>query len=127
MSQSMKNIILAVSIGIIIFLLLAIGYNLKIIPISINVSNNIATVQKQVDQLGIDFLGQIQIEKSKIKQLSENSFIVDSFANKVITDKVYSSIYEFTSTNKNCFEVTFVGNDRNIFFVYPPYASKEKG
>ena len=127
MSQSMKNIILAVSIGIIIFLLLAIGYNLKIIPISINVSNNITTVQKQVDQLGIDFLGQIQIEKSKIKQLSENSFIVDSFANKVITDKVYSSIYEFTSTNKNCFEVTFVGNDRNIFFVYPPYASKRKG
>lgn len=127
MSQSMKNIILSVSIGIIIFLILAIGYNLKIIPISINVSNNITTVQKQVDQLGIDFLGQIQIEKSKIKQLSENSFIVDSFASKVITDKVYSSIYEFTSTNRSCFEVTFVGNDRNIFFVYPPYASKRKG
>lgn len=127
MSQSLKNILISVFVGIIIFLILAIGYNLKIIPISINVSNTIQSIQKQVDQIGIEFLGQVQIERAKMKDLAENSFIIDSFANQIITDKVYSEVYEYTVRNKNCYGITFVNNDKTIFFVYPPYASKRKG
>ncbi|MFN3411873.1 MAG: hypothetical protein ACK4YF_06930, partial [Exilispira sp.] len=127
MNQSAKNILISFCVGIIIFLILAIGYNLKIIPISINISNTIQSLQKQVDQLGIEFLGQIQIERSKMKDLAENSFIVDSFANQIITDKVYSEVYEYTIRNKNCYGITFVNNEKTIFFVYPPYASKRKG
>lgn len=127
MSQSAKNILISVAVGLILFLILAIGYNLKLIPISINVSNTINSIQKQVDQIGIEFLGQIQIERAKMKDLVENSFIVDTFDNQVITDKVYSEVYEYTIRNKNCYGITFVNNDKTIFFVYPPYASKRKG
>lgn len=127
MSQSAKNILISVAVGLIIFLILAIGYNLKLIPISINVSNTVNSIQKQVDQLGIDFLGQIQIERAKMKDLAENSFIVDSFQSQVITDKVYSEVYEYTIRNKNCYGITFVNNEKTIFFVYPPYATKRKG
>ncbi len=127
MSQSAKNILISIFLGLILFLILAIGYNLKIIPISINVSNTIQSIQKQVDQIGIEFLGQLQIERAKMKDLTENSFIVDSFENQIITDKVYSEVYEYTIRNKNCYGITFVNNEKTIFFVYPPYASKRKG